>query len=110
MTTQQLTVGRTVHYTLTEQDAEAINRRRADTGRHLDEHRERADGSQLHVGNHATTGDVYPMLIVRVWGGPDTGVNGQVLLDGNDTYWATSRQQADGPEGAPGCWHWPPWA
>lgn len=107
MTEQKPSIGRIVHYTLSEADAEAINRRRADAARSMADHRQTADGSQVHVGNQVREGEAYPMVITRVWGG--TGVNGQVLLDGNDTYWATSRAHDD--EGAGyvgGTWHWPP--
>lgn len=42
-------------------------------------------------------------MIVRVWDEPQVTVNLQVFLDGNDTLWATSRQ-----EGAEiGQWAWP---
>lgn len=84
-------IGRIVQYKLTEQDALAINRRRADTQAHLDEHRANANGVQVHVGNKASAGDIFPMLITRVWGDtPESSVNGQVFLDGNDSLWVTS--------------------
>lgn len=90
-------LGRIVHYALSVQDAEAINRRRDDARSHLDHHRVNADGSQIHVGNEVSAGDVYPMVITRVWGDtPASAVNGQVLLDGNDLYWATSVSVGDG--------------
>lgn len=92
--------GRTVAYTLTEQDAEQINRRR----RHAraSDAASGESGVVIHVGNDAHEGDVYPMVIVRCWGNSESSaVNGQVLLDGNDTFWATSRGQGDGP----GRWH-----
>lgn len=54
-------------------------------------------GHQRHVGNHAAEGDQYPAVIVRVFDPSSTTVNLQVHLDGNDTYWATSRQAGDGP-------------
>ena len=95
-------IGRIVHYTLTDADAEAINRRRADTMRNIDEHRQRADGSQVHFGNSVEAGDVFPMVIIRVWNEIGT-VNGQVLLDGNDTYWASSRMPGD----TQGTYRWP---
>lgn len=91
------TIGRIVHYTLCEQDAEAINRRRADAARNLAAHRERADGSIVHSGNPVKAGDVYPLVITRVWDDtPESAVNGQVLLDGNDTFWATSVSHGEG--------------
>lgn len=93
-------VGRIVHYTLNEYDAEVINKRRKDA-----ENKNAAGvtlasqelGAVVHVGNEVRAGDVYPLVITRTWGDTETsGVNGQVLLDGNDTYWATSRTQGDG--------------
>lgn len=91
------TSGRIVHYMLDSYDADAINRRRAAASSNLPEHRDRNDGSQLHVGNGVKAGDVFPMMIVRVWGNtPDCAVNGQVSLDGNDTYWVTSATVGDG--------------
>lgn len=95
----QPSVGRIVHYTLTEANAERINRRRTS---------EDVRGAQAHVGNFARTGDVLPLLICRVWPdeyGPGVpGVNGQVFLDGNDQFWVTSAKE--GTE--PGTWAWPP--
>lgn len=89
-------VGRTVHYMLSEQDAAEITRRRT-TGADIAE-RIKADrwpvGAQAHVGNAVAAGDVFPMLIVRVWHQSEQGsVNGRVFLDGSDEYWATSRCQ-----------------
>lgn len=75
-------------YTLTDADATQINKRRADARQHLGEHVATADGSQIHVGNPVDPGDEYPMVVVCVW--PGGLVNGQVLLDGNDTLWVTS--------------------
>jgi hypothetical protein len=118
-----ITIGRTVLYTLKEADAVDINRRRT-TGKEIADRIENNSvplqsmplgkpirtwplGAQAHIGNPAYNGEVYPMIVVRVW--PDEygphfdGVNGQVLLDGNDTFWATSVKE--GTE--PGTWHWP---
>ena len=92
------TIGRIVHYTLSEHDAEQINRRRAHAQSHLAEHIERSDGSVIHVGNGVQEGDVYPLVITRVWGTHEgAAVNGQVLLDGNDLFWATSVTEGKGP-------------
>lgn len=85
------TIGRIVHYTLTEMDAAQINRRRA-------HHAVDGQRSQIHVGNVAREGDVFPMMITRVWGEtPESAVNGQVFLDGNDTLWITSATVGEGP-------------
>ena len=63
-------------------------------------------GEQIHIGNSVDAGDEYPMLIVKVWSGEPTEstvVNGQVFLDGNDVFWATSVLQGD----QNGQWHEP---
>lgn len=97
MSTPKLTIGRIVHYTLAERDAAVINRRREIAAGHMDQCRSCADGSQIHVGNEVAAGDVYPMVITRVWGNdPTSAVNGQLFLDGNDTYWVTSTQYGRG--------------
>lgn len=80
------TIGRVVHLRLSEGDAAVINQTREKAG---------------IVGNRATEGAVYPAVIVAVFGRP---VNLHVLLDGPDSYWATSRSEGDGP----GFWSWPP--
>ena len=101
-------VGRIVHYTLSSSDAEQINRRRTTGAAILERIHTGAWplGAQAHIGNEASEGQVYPAMIVRVWG--DSGCsNLQVFLDGNDTFWATSRNQADG-EPSPLHWNWPP--
>jgi hypothetical protein len=83
------TIGRFVHYTLTEQDASRVKDLR---------------GYGQVVGNVAEAGQVYPMLIVRTWGDtPESSVNGQVFLDGNDVLWVTSRSVGEGP----GHFAWP---
>jgi hypothetical protein len=98
------TIGRIVHYQLSEGDAEAINRRRRDALRHMGEHQMNATGVMVHVGNTVQPGDTFPMVITKIWGsGPDALVSGQVMLDGSDLYWATSVHV--GPEA--GSWMWP---
>ena len=86
----QPTIGRIVHYTLTEQDAAQIANDRASA----------VDRTLRH--NPVSPGQTYPAVVVRTFGGP--AVNLQVFLDGTDTYWATSRVEGDGP----GQWIWPP--
>ena len=79
-----ITPGLIVEYTLAPGDVEQINRRREDA-------RKRRSGSDvgntgfvLHTGNLVRSGETYPLVITRVW--PDTTmVNGQLLLDGNQT-------------------------
>jgi hypothetical protein len=101
-------IGRIVHYQLTDRDADAINRRRDDyeafqRGRTPAlPGQPGADGHQAHVGNRVMAGDTFPAMIVRTFGG--SVVNLQVHLDGNDLYWVTSRIEGD----QPGTWQWPP--
>lgn len=100
------TIGRFVDYTLDANDAEQINRRRT-TGHSIAQRMKYGDdpqlkawpaGAQAHIGNDVKEGDVFPMLIVRCWGDTETSaVNGQVFLDGNDVYWATSVAVGEGP-------------
>lgn len=94
-------LGRVVAYTLTAHDAEQINRRRADAQATIAAIRAGqrvGTGEQIHVGNQAQEGDVFPLYITRVWTDADGGpVNGQVFLDGNDSLWVTSATQGEGP-------------
>lgn len=77
------TIGRIVHYTLSERDAAQINALR---------------GPMTHQANPASEGDVFPMMIVRVWGNtPESAVQGQVFIDGAFTLWATSATPGEGP-------------
>ncbi len=104
MTAPIPTIGRIVHYRLRDTDADAINRRRKDARAKMDWHRENKTGAQVHVGNDVSGGEIYPMIITRVWGtDPTSAVNGQVLLDGNDLYWVTSTALGD----EPGRFCWP---
>ncbi len=92
------TIGCIVHYKLSAQDAGAINRRRRDAKEKMDWHVALKTGAQVHVGNEASAGDVFPMMITRVWGStPESAVNGQVFLDGNDLFWTTSVHAGDKP-------------
>lgn len=86
-----MNVGKIVLYQLTEEDAEAINRRRIDNIRNTNNW---PAGAQAHIGNRVMAGDVYPAIIVRDWGDL---CNLQVFLDGNDSYWAMSKSEEDKP-------------
>lgn len=82
------TIGRIVHYTLSESDANAIRSARI--------------GLTSGTYNNVAAGQVYPAIVVRTFGG--SAANLKVLLDGPDTFWATSRSEGDGE-----CrWAWPP--
>src|SRR5437588_7968800 len=89
----QPTIGRIVHYTLADHDVSAIQMLRSDT-------------HERRQGNPVQADQIYPALVVRVFPG-GTEVNGvanlQVFLDGNDTYWGTSRLEGE----EPGTWAWP---
>lgn len=101
--TQAPSIGRIVLYTLNEHDAESINKRRRDAAGSGIVRQE--SGAQVHHGNNVAAGDEYPLVITRVWGSqPGAAINGQVLLDGNDTLWVTSRTEGEGPFS----WRWPP--
>jgi len=84
-------VGKIVLYCLSEEDAQAINRRRVINAASDPNW---SKGAQAHIGNQVMAEDVYPAIITRCWG--DT-CNLQVFLDGNDSYWATSRTEGDEP-------------
>src|ERR1035437_2345429 len=84
-------VGRIVHIKLSDNCAANINKRRsnADTSKIASKN----SGAVVHTGNPVRGGDVFPMIITKLWANkPDenSGVNGQIFLDGNDTYWTTS--------------------
>lgn len=94
-------IGRIVEYTLSDSDAAQINRRRADASANIKAGTVGKTGFALHIGNGVLEGEKYPLLITRVWGDrPSSAVNGQVMLDGNDTLWVTSVAQGEGP------FHW----
>lgn len=90
MSGQAPSVGRIVHYRLSEGDASVIAHQRLTVG--------------SPQSNAAQAGDVYPAIVVRVFDPSVTTANLQVFLDGTDSYWATSRQEGDDP----GTWFWPP--
>lgn len=83
------TVGRIVHVTLSADLAAQIN------------------GDPAIRGNACAEGDVYPLIIARVWPketySDGLRINGQLILDGTGTHWMTSVDHGE----EPGCWHWP---
>lgn len=97
-----ITIGRTVLYRLSEHDAAKINDRRGANA---------SDpawpkGAIAHFGNYVKAGDVFPLVVTKVWNDQGT-INGQVMLDGNDTLWVTSVTPRPSP-GIAGChWDWP---
>lgn len=80
------TIGRIVHYKLSDWDREQIVVRAERPGVNANEPR---------------VGDVYPAIVVRVFGGEQCNL--QVFCDGDLTHWASSRAQGD----EPGQWTWP---
>lgn len=98
------TVGRIVYYKISAQDAEEINRRRDDFNANKAETKLEnwQKGAQAHVGNAVSEGQIYAMIIVAVWS--DECINGKVFLDGNDDFWALSRNKGEGN----GNWDWMP--
>lgn len=100
--TQTPTLGRVVHYTVSQADADAINKRREDFAKHNRKHPSlEPTGYLAHYGNEVREGDTFAATIVRAW---PTSANLQVLLDGNDVFWATSVSEGEGPH----TWAWPP--
>lgn len=105
MSEQKPLIGRIVHYRLSIDDADQVNRRRISPSTiavrmssNDPHHVAWPVGAQAHIGNEAKEGDAYPMLIVRVWGDtPTSCVNGQVFLDGSDVLWVTSVAIGEGP-------------
>jgi len=118
----EIPLGRIVLYKLSSDDAAQINRRRT-TGASIAERIKNNNlptqesrlggdvldvpqkwplGAQAHIGNSVTAGDVFPMLVTRVWS--QGYVNGQVFLDGNDSLWATSVTEGTEERN----WFWPP--
>lgn len=101
-------IGRIVHYKLNKSDAQDINRRRHEfmtfQREYADNLNPGATGHIGHTGNAVRPGDVYPAMIVRVFeGNPHDVANLQVHLDGNDSFWATSRHEGNDE----GEWAWP---
>ena len=89
MENQKPTIGRIVLYRLRKEEIEVIERRRS---------------KGIGEGNPIREDSTFPMIIVRVWGEtPESCVNGRVLLDGNDSVWATSVSVGEGP----GTFSWP---
>ena len=87
-------IGMIVRYCLSNSDACTVRERRR---RHVDRCDDWSD-HEVFAGTDVSTGDVFPMIITRVY--PET-VSGQVFLNGNDTLWV--EQVSEGP-GYIGCW------
>ncbi len=98
-------IGRMVLYRLTAEDALATNKRREDAAGNVEKMREERPGFQAHVGTALVEGQRAPMVITFAGNAGDTFphglsapfVNGQVLLDGNDSLWVTGVHEGDEP-------------
>ena len=100
-----ITIGRIVHYKLTQDDAKFMNKRREDAQKNIEKVRDESIGYQLHVGNAVSEGDTVPMIVVSVVNDNESNtVNGQAFLDGNDTLWITSAPKGEDN----GQWNYPP--
>lgn len=104
------TLGRIVHYLLTDADADAMNKRRDDYQKFANSHAHPHEpgtpeptGHVAHFGNDLAGGEYYPAVVVRTNLTPDT-VNLKVLLDGTDDLWVRLVHEGD----EPGTWAWPP--
>ena len=85
-----LVVGRIVYFVVDKDTENAVAHQRVGTG-----------GNPLHAG------DIVPAMVVRVWDVNLGYVNLKLLLDGPDTYWATSVTYAPIIEHPmPRSWHW----
>ena len=107
VTPQQVpTVGRIVLYRLSDIDVSVISRTRDGQRSHVMAS-DAVPGSDVWAlvprGNSVRPSETYPALIVRVFDTVSGTLNLQVFLDGNDSYWATSRMPGDDP----GQWSWP---
>lgn len=104
------TLGSIVLYTMTEQDAQRVNTKRDAAAAYIKAFHENPTkhGEMQHTGNSVRAGDVFPLIITRVWStGPRSAVNGQLMLDGNDTLWVTSTSVQVDPEQPAGRFVWP---
>jgi hypothetical protein len=89
-------LGRIVHYRLTDRDVETINKRRDDFASHRGRDGYTDTGYIAHFGNPPVPGQVFPAAIVRTWGNRSASVaNLKVFLDGSDDLWVTSALQGE---------------
>ena len=99
---KSVVLGDVVHYTLTGDDAAAINRRRTDGASIADRHFKGMwhPGAQAHIGEPVTAGDKVPMTVTKiepVFGSLELNLSGQCTLNGTDSYWVRNAAPGDGP-------------
>lgn len=101
-----MSLGRIVHYALTEQDVEQISRRRTEPSRIADLIKKSVwvPGVQAHIGNPVRVGQVFAADVVAVDPDVPSVFNLRVKLDGTDVLWVQSVTEGD----EPGNWFWPP--
>jgi hypothetical protein len=103
------TIGRVVHFKLTNAQVDEIAGRRTTVASVQDRIKGGTwpVGIQAHIGAGNSEGDVLPMIITRIhldqFGPGIDGVSGQVFLDGNDSFWVENVAEGKGP----GQWAWP---
>lgn len=90
-----LVARRVVYFVFNQTAAHAVERQRL---------RSPGSGETGGGGNPVRVGDILPALVVQTWGAESTSINLKVMLDGPDTYWATSIPY-DAAK-TPGTWHW----
>jgi hypothetical protein len=111
-----LVPGRIVYFVFDEQSAAEVMRRRT-TGQAIADRLKSSvptvdgdvpsiygwpAGAQAHIGNDVRAGDICPAMVVATSGGEVANL--KVMLDGSDTYWATSVHFT--AEKLQRSWHW----
>ena len=103
-----LTVGRMLHYVVSEFDAAQIKQQRNDRAP------ENKDGTWNPMGNSVDAGQHLASVVVYVWNKDSGMVNLKCLLDGYDDFWATNimpdsaYEAREGEDREPNThtWHW----
>lgn len=82
-------IGDIVLFTMTEQQATDINRRRTSTTSIKSRLQEGTwpPGAQAHIGSYVKPDNEFPAIVVRVHGTAPGQVSLKVMLDGSDDYW-----------------------
>jgi hypothetical protein len=83
-------IGQVVHYRLSQQDVQEIEKWRQSTSKAL--------GSESLPQEDVRTGQVYPAIITRMYGGSMTSpeVSLKVFLEGPHDFWTTARSMGQG--------------